>query len=241
MKACCGLRHATVTALVFVAAFLVTPTQATTSLLWNFLLRNTWLGEIFGPPQYGDHLVTKVDYYLPSVLDPSYPWAVLVFPKRVLWPGNSDRFPLVVFSHGDFGGGIVTYVGHTALLNGIASFGFIVVAPASCNDECSNGGSETYQEEQLKLIEWASEESRDEDVFEILKSVDRENGYGLFGHSKGGTVIVRASPQFEDYNVTAAVLLHPGEDPPGSYDSSVPLAAFTGTLDDCCGEETTKP
>jgi len=226
-------------ALVFVLAFVATPTQA--GLLEDVL---QWLFRLFGraqsgPAQFGPYPVSKVDYHLPRVLDASYPWAVVVVPAQVLSPGNTERFPLVVFSHGDGSGGFLTYWANMAILNGLASFGFIVVAPASCDEGCDEGGHETYHQEQLNLIEWASEESRDEDIFNILESVDRENGYGVYGHSRGAMAIVTASPKFKDYNVNAAVLLQAcGIEPLDVYESNAPLAVFTGSEDKACRGDT---
>jgi dienelactone hydrolase len=189
--------------------------------------------------QYGPYKVAKVDYLLRGILDKSFPSSVVVFPKQILKPGNNETFPLVVFSHGDFGGGIVTYLGHKALLTGVASFGFIVLAPRSCSFEwqCSD---DEYVEEQLQLLEWADSDDRIQDFLGVLKSVDRSAGYGVFGHSSGGRAVVQASPQFAEYNVKAAVLLHPGE-VNTNFSITVPLASFTGTLDKCCGEDTTRP
>jgi len=238
-----SVKHATVAA-IFVVLLLLLTQPAEAGNWWNMLLRIIpWLNNLFGPAQYGNFRPTTISYHLPNVLDASGPYVVLVFPEVVLEPQTTKRFPLIVFSHGDYGGGLLgAYYGHKALLDGLASFGFIVAAVTSCSFGCVDGdGWEKYYQEQLKLLEWASSETREEDTDGILQAVDRSKGYGLIGHSGGCTAVVHASAEFANYNVKAAVLLHPGDDPPNAtYDSVVPLAAFTGTLDDCCGENTTK-
>jgi len=98
-----------------VLAFTVKPVEGTFHL-WHFLLCYIpWLNDPFGPAQYGGYHTSHVVYHLPDILDSSDPNAVLVFPTLLRWSGNSVKFPLVAFSHGDFGGGPETYWEHTAL------------------------------------------------------------------------------------------------------------------------------
>ena len=45
----------------------------------------------------------------------------------------SDSFPVLGFGHGAFQGGEKTPVVYSPLYNALASFGFVVVVPRSCN------------------------------------------------------------------------------------------------------------
>lgn len=126
------------------------------------------------------------------------------------------------------------------MLKSLASHGFIVAALKSCNVGCRDGGWDTYYEEQLKVLVWAqSPEMRDDDV---MGRVNHAIGYGAAGHSMGGQATARSAVRAAQYNIRAAILLHPFasafEDL--GKDIHVPLAGFTGTLDDCCGEEATR-
>jgi len=191
-----------------------------------------------GPRQYGSYKVRKKQYYLPEVLDPTNPRALVIYPRKILKEGNTEKFPLVVFAHGWTGGDWKLHLYHQGLLDGMASFGFIVVAHRSCDTGCPNVGDwDTYYREQLKLIEWARTQRSDK----ILQFVNHEANYGLFGHSRGGQATVDALEFAVEYNISAAVILHPAPLSKAVGNITVPLAAFTGTRDGCCGEAIARP
>jgi predicted dienelactone hydrolase len=55
----------------------------------------------------------------------------------VIYPSNATagtKFPLISYAHGMAGGGQLDILGYTALFNQLASYGFIVAAPKSCNE-----------------------------------------------------------------------------------------------------------
>jgi dienelactone hydrolase len=198
------------------------------------------------PEQHGPYEVTKRSYRV-TKLHWSNRRADVVFPSQLLSEDNTDTFPFLVFAHGFLGGNLFTYRKYKALLDGLASFGFIVAAPRSCNFGCPGFGRwNTYYEEQLKLIEWADEMRLE--GHEVLQFIDREAGFGVLGHSTGGVATLDALEFADQYDITAGVLLHPAPTdtfPPTDTDTppdlTVPTAIFTGTTDGCCGAATSKP
>jgi len=190
-----------------------------------------------GPRLHGSYKVGRRGYFLPEVLDPSNPRALVIYPRKILKEGNTEKFPLVVFAHGATGGGWKLYADYIGLLNGVASFGFIVVAPRSCDVGCPRGEWNTYYQQQLKLIEWTGTQRNDS----ILQFIDHEAKHGLFGHSRGGQATVDALEFAVEYNISAAVILHPAPLSKAVGNITVPLAAFTGTRDGCCGEAIARP
>jgi Chlorophyllase enzyme len=197
------------------------------------LLICSLLDEGYAIAQYGDKQVQKKELYLPQLLNKSNPRAVVVFPKQILQSNNTEKFPLLVFAHGFVSGGWITYQLHTGLLNGLASFGFIVVAPRSCNVGCPGLGQwTTYDDEILKLLNYI--DSRVDDT--IFQFVNRTAGYGLVGHSAGGRATAQALQVANSATnkIKAGVILHPVTD---TVNITVPTAVFTGTLDTCCGGE----
>ena len=90
------------------------------------------------------------------------------------------------------------------------------------------------------MLVWAqSPEMRTDPV---IGRIDHSIGYGIAGHSMGGQATARSAAQAALYNIKAAILLHPfsaiSEDI--GRDITIPLAGFTGTLDNCCGEAATR-
>jgi len=186
------------------------------------------------PPQYGEYEVGMADYDVPT-LDSTDPRAVVVYPIGNFANGS---LPMIAYAHGAGGGGVLTYPGYKALLDGLASFGFIVIAPRSCSVGCrdTNGWS-LYYEEQLKVITWSQNMTTDP----ILRMVDHSpaRGYAIAGHSMGGDASTSSAAFANEYNIKCAILHHPYRNN-GGANIQVPTAAYTGTLDSCCGNETTK-
>ena len=76
----------------------------------------------------------------------------------------------------------------------------------------------------------------------VLGRVDHKLGYGIYGHSMGGRATAEAMQFAKQYKIRAGLILHPAAlvDDGKDLDIKAPLAAFTGTKDYCCGEETTR-
>lgn len=203
--------------------------------------------------QEGPYEVDSVTYRLSGIVDKSNSKAVFVFPKQILASdAPPQKFPLIVFLHGFLAGDFLTYGTYRTMLQTVASFGFIVIAPQSCSLGCPGIFRwSTYYVEQLKLIQWVSAtkggSSQPQDTEGILQFVDHDVGYGVFGHSAGAQATARTLNNVTQslkssntvYDIRAGLLLHP--DPTEkTLEISVPMAAFTGSKDRCCGESTTK-
>jgi pimeloyl-ACP methyl ester carboxylesterase len=184
-----------------------------------------------GPPQYGSYEVEWQDYDFTGVLHDSNSEAVVVYPKKILEEENNEEvFPMLVFAHGFLAGGFYTHYLYRALLDGVASFGFIVVAPRSCIAGCRD-----YYNEQLKVIDWVNNNmaSVNDSVFQF---VNRTAGYGVFGHSMGGQATMQALTFADEHDICAGVVLHPApiRNP---QDMKAPAAFFTGRSE----ERNTRP
>lgn len=146
------------------------------------------------------------------------------------------KVPLISYAHGLGGGGLTQRIAYEELLNGVASFGYVIVAPTSCNYGCSDkaalpsdpSGFKNYYKEQLKAIDWARNLTAvGEAPFDL---VDGTAGVGIAGHSMGGQATVySASAAGAGYDIRAAVMHHAYTH---SYPApTVPFLAFTGTKD----------
>ena len=202
------------------------------------------------PPARGP-FATNATIYSVGTLDSSDPRAWAWFPANA---SAGAKFPLVPYLHGIFS---VDLIGYTNLFSQIASYGFVVVAPFSCNLGCAdahaardsrytecggqlplaplNMGWDAYYGEAFKLIEWAANHSQSADPFFSL--IDYAAGAGIAGHSMGGQGAAMAAARGcpARWNVKTAVLHHPanGDVPAGNIGSNmtIPVAAFTSSGD----------
>ena len=182
---------------------------------------------------------------------------------HVFWPSEEVevqkkivKFPLVSYMHGMSGGGPVDIVAYRQLLEDMASFGLVVVAPGSCGplsgkpcDDKINApytdcaglpnvrpyGWSSYYGEGLKAIEWARNHSSTEPGPRL---VDWEVGVGIAGHSMGGqaAAIAAGARCAKQWNIRAVAIHHAASgvvEGAGNLGSnvSVPLAAFTTSGD----------
>lgn len=186
--------------------------------------------------QYGKYEVTHKTLTLRGLLDRSNPRALVVYPKQMENSNNTETFPLLAFAHGFVAGGWKLYAITKGLLDGLASFGFIVVAPLSCQFGCPGWGRwNTYDDEILKLLNYVDMSSTDP----IFQFVDRSLGYGVVGHSAGTVAVANVLEQASTLNkVKAGVILHSVKE---ITNITVPTAIFTGTSDSCCGENAVRP
>ena len=177
---------------------------------------------------------------------------------------ESDTFPFVSYAHGLFGGNEIDINGYYDFFHQLASYGFVVGAPASCNTgcndhvnapytECAGGplpiskfkGWNSYFGEQLKTIEWARNMSNSS----IFNTIDWSVGVGIAGHSMGGQATTQSSHFncVKQWDIRASVIHHAapcdvfnGTQNAGSNITNVPLASFTSSGDSCCEESTKK-
>ena len=142
-------------------------------------------------PQFGSYPTSSANYDLPTVLDASNPEAFVVYPSQILDNQNTIKFPLLIFGHGYQAGDGKTSSFYKSLLEGVASFGFIVIAPRSCNDGCPPN----YRFEMFKLLDWVAPSqfgnAPSEDTLGITQFINHDTGYGFFGHSMGGRATAR--------------------------------------------------
>ena len=60
---------------------------------------------------------------------------------HVFYPTNTSsdlRFPLISYAHGAAGGGELDIIGYHYIFSQMASFGYVVAAPASCSEGCAD-------------------------------------------------------------------------------------------------------
>jgi len=185
---------------------------------------------------------------------------------HVFWPSSGDvgeTFPLVSYLHG-MAGGDIDIIAYDQLFHDMASFGLVIVAPASCGHittqpcvdlinapytDCaglppvlgppvSPHGWASYYGEGLKALEWAKNNSA---VEPAAKLVNWTAGVGICGHSMGGQAATLAAGAgcAAQWDIRAAAIHHAAEgriSATGNIGAnvSVPLAAFTTSGDGCC-------
>ena len=207
-------------------------------------------GAAAAPPAYGPY-ATNSTIYSVATLDSSDPRVWAWFPSNA---SAGATFPIVPYLHGIFS---LDLAGYTLLFSQLASHGFIILAPFSCNLGCADAhaardsrftecggllplepldmGWDAYYGEAFKLIEWASNHSQSADPF--FARIDYAAGAGIAGHSMGGQGAAMAARHGcpERWNVKTVVLHHPakGDVPAGNIgvNMSVPAAAFTSSGD----------
>lgn len=208
------------------------------------------LGAVAKPPHYGKYKPARKFYKVPKINGDGGE-------MHVYYPSDAsqgEKFPLISYAHGVLGGGIDLF-GYTHLFNQLASFGFIVVAPDSCNDGCKDQekhpwadcnpdskwavipGFRTWFGEQLRAIEWAQNQTKAGDsIFEML---DMNSGVGVAGHSMGGQATAYSAHEncTSKWNIKAAAVHH-GVTAVTNHNIGVPLAGFGGVLDEWISDMT---
>ena len=179
----------------------------------------------------------KTYYHVPG-MDSSDPTIDVYYPSGKSVDSN-DKFPIVGYLHGLYGGDIADPVAYYSLLHGIASWGYVVVNSRACCFGCHDNKRTmpgdpwdfgNFYLEQLKSIEWARElASQGEDA--VFKLVNAAPGAAIAGHSMGGqaTLFSSSAQNATGHNIKAAVMHHAythAFPPP-----TVPFLAFTGTAD----------
>lgn len=101
----------------------------------------------------------------------------------VCHPDTSAQYPLHLLAHGDFGGGLALD-SYKPLAKQIASYGFCVVAYASCaiDNFCDNG--EASFVEAIKTIQYLEQNSTK------VPAVNLTMPYSASGHSTGARVVL---------------------------------------------------
>lgn len=189
------------------------------------------------PPFVGPYAVAHSKYDV-ATLDPGYPHAAVVAPV----PNGTQKFPLIVYLHGAGGGSFYEDYpeGYKVLFTNLASHGYVIVAPESCDVGCTKGGQgagwDNFYKEAGVSIAWAKTMGADP----VLAQIDWNVGIGVSGHSMGGQGVSKAAEKgYAAANgIKAAVGHHPAPDDGGAA-IGIPLAMYTGANDGCCGTDTT--
>ena len=211
------------------------------------------------PPELGPWAVSELTFKAPA-LDATDPTIWLVFPvcnATSAPPGGCPRFPLVSYAHG-MAGGDIDLLGYAELFYQLASYGFVVAAPDSCDFGCTDpsGGAPwtdcaglpdvqpalwpAWYGELLKTIDWARNQTANATADPVFATIDFGAGVGIAGHSMGGqaTAVAAGAACAERWGIKAAVLHHPanGNVSGGAAGNvganmSVPVAAFTSSGD----------
>lgn len=201
------------------------------------------------PPTFGPYSVNS-SWYKVSTLDGTDPSAFVIYPSNGTGP-----FPLISYVHG-LAGGDIDLVGYAELFGQVASYGFIIVAPDSCDFGCTDPSKGApwsdcaglppvqpsdlwapWYAEGLKLIDWAKNMTN-QGTDPIFQKIDWSNGVGYAGHSMGGQAgVIAGNIQCTSrWNIKAIVLHHPfdavinGNQNMG-VNLSVPTAIFTSSGD----------
>lgn len=146
---------------------------------------------------------------------------------RVYYPSAPGRFPLVSWAHGYNNYGHFAYACYADMLTALVAQGYVVIASTSSNFplECAD-----EWKDQLRSLEWAQGSS-------VAERIDFSRT-GLMGHSMGGGATYHGAGQagaVEQYNISAAVALHPQITSPSKLFSInsplVPVFYGTGSKD----------
>jgi len=116
-------------------------------------------------------------------------------PGTVYYPDSPGNFPLLSFAHGLFASG--TKVTYWYTLEGIASWGYIIVALEGCE------GSTNEYKAQEAMMDWA---------YSHWTNIDHSHPGGIFGHSMGGGSTIATASDGDacvKYGLQAASMMHP--------------------------------
>jgi len=163
------------------------------------------------------------------------------YSAAIVWPtpqSSDEKFPILSFAHGTGVGSTnpESAISYHEVLKFVASFGFIIVAPDSCPAiECEG----YFAHDQLTALKAVTENPG---LHPSLASADF-NRTGVFGHSMGGNSAIVADGggvakpyKPSDYNVKAAVSMHPCKDSViQAAGAEMPILFTTGSSDGICG------
>jgi len=163
------------------------------------------------------------------------------YSAAIIWPtpqNGSETFPVLSFAHGTGVGSTnpESAIAYHEVLRFVASFGFIIVAPDSCPAiECAG----RFAHDEVTALKAVKENPG---LHPSLASADF-NKTGVFGHSMGGisTVVsdgggVAKPYRPADYNIKAAVSMHPCKDTTiHAAGADMPILFTTGSSDSICG------
>eukprot|EP00756_Hemistasia_phaeocysticola_P042168 Hpha_TRINITY_DN16955_c0_g10::TRINITY_DN16955_c0_g10_i1::g.53165::m.53165 len=195
-----------------------TPASATPQMMGNYT------------PKWG-----KIPY-VPGLTQGGNTSAVIVYPSN---PSGGETFPFLSFAHGTYVGGRIppTEVTYKPVLELVASYGFVVVAPDTCSDKACYS---KFSADQVATISACKANTT---LHPGLAHASFEK-VGVFGHSMGGMSTLACAGGSSlginpaDYGIAAAVSMHTCQD----YllnrggDVSVPILFTAGDVDRVCAD-----
>lgn len=183
---------------LFVGYILISNTSFTTHIENNILIEyNNFKNKTFIS---GPYHVFKSTIYIGKFHCDGNQNAIVYYPSDGI-KNSKNKYPLISFGHGFHSGGNKLDNDYSKLLVGLASWGFIIVAPESApRSYCQ----ELYQD-QLRVFDYIENEGKRKQIF---SSLDRSAKYGVLGHSMGGRSTIICSTK-DNYNIGAAAALNP--------------------------------
>jgi dipeptidyl aminopeptidase/acylaminoacyl peptidase len=149
----------------------------------------------------GPYHVYKSTVYIGGFVCGRSQHAIVYFPSNLQQLPSQQKYPLISFAHGFRAGGEKLDKDYSQLLIGLASWGFIIVAPESAPKKYCE---EQYQD-QLRIFEYLETNKIRHRAF---ASLDSSAYYGVLGHSMGGRSSIISATK-EEYRIGAAAALHP--------------------------------
>jgi dienelactone hydrolase len=163
---------------------------------------------------------------------------------------EGEKFPLISYAHG-LAGGSIDLLGYAAHFKQLASWGFVVAAPNTCNLGCSDAVKSPYADcnptavtgknpdadgwnswfgEQIKAIEMARNLTAAGDA--IFATVNWDHGVAIAGHSMGGQATAWTAHEncTSQWGIKTAAIQH-GVWGTTNEEIGVPVIAMGGTSD----------
>lgn len=174
--------------------------------------------------------------YVPGLTQGGNTSATIVYPSN---PSGRETFPFLSFAHGTFVGGKIppTEVTYKPVLELVASYGFVVVAPDTCSVKACYS---MFSADQVATISACKANTS---LHPGLAHATFEN-VGVFGHSMGGMSTLACAGgsslgiEPADYGIAAAVSMHTCQDYllDRGGNVSVPILFTAGDADKICAD-----
>ena len=174
--------------------------------------------------------------YVPGLTQGGNTSAVIVYPSNSI---GGEIFPFLSFAHGTFVGGRIppTEVTYKPVLELVASYGFVVVAPDTCSVKACYS---QFSADQLATISACKANNT---LHPGLAHASFEK-VGVFGHSMGGMSTLACAGGSSlgvnpaDYGIAAAVSMHTCQDYllDRGGNVSVPILFTAGSADKICAD-----
>jgi len=175
-------------------------------------------------PPHGPFDVIADKFHVGGLLAPGSQEASIYYPEGSVPPNG---FPVVSFAHGaPAGGDKLLKFSYGEMLRGLASWGYVVVAPDSCVPPVGWSCEDTLWKDQLRTVTVAKADPSVHTGF----SAANFTRVGVIGHSYGADATVYSAGAD---GVAAAVVMHPARIPEAA-DINVPTMVITGSKDVIC-------